>query len=296
MNSLFIYSIYKGYTVSYTQEDYQTLLESNNVILTELETLENQGWDKKKDRIKRYVENSRILLGAGKLPVYNKNEFASYIFQKITQYITISRNGDFYSLFKDDETKTEMSRIVDEKATKISSGQTVDEKFREQTLKAPKKDTKYTQYLEREAETLKIASSLNSALLDKYNENDEYQEILDKSFDEEKMSLDLINTHAVLTVARDNIDERNKLSNSQKLNLQFLINVGETKAEAAKRVGYCSKYTSLGIERNSELTRYWDFLGKCLNCGVDQKEHKDLLIQRYLSCEELGIETPLKGY
>lgn len=282
--------------VTYTPEDYDDLQQVNSKILVELEALENQGWDKKKDRISKYIDNSRILLVAGKLPLSMKNQFASYIYEKINQYTTISRNGDFYKLFKDDESKQEMNRFVDEKATNISSCQTIDERFMEQILKKPKKETSYTKYLDSENKTLEVAMSLNSALMDKYNESDEFQKILDDNFNEKEMCLDLVNTHAILTVARDEIDERNKLSNSQKCNLQFLINIGETKAEAARKVGYCSKYTSLGIERSNDVSRYWTFLNKCLSCGSDEKAHRDLLIQKYLSCEELGIETPLKGY
>ena len=283
--------------MSYTAEDYDHILNENQKIQQELETLDNQGWDKKKDRIKKYIENSRILLDAGKLEIGSKNQFASYIYHKLSEYTTVSRNGDdFYSLFKDDEIKGSMSRIVEEKSTNISSGQTVDQMYKERKESIPKKDTPYTRYLQREVETLSIANSLNASLLEKYNESNEYQKILDDNFNDEKMTLDLVKAHAVLTVARDNIDERNKLSNSQKCNLQFLINVGETKAEAAKRVGYCSKYASLGIERSDYVSRYWSFLNKCLNCGVNEKEHRDLLIQKYLSGEDLGIETPLKGY
>lgn len=279
---------------NFSAQDYDELQTKSNQVLARLEQLDISEWQKKKDLIEDFIIINRNLLDGGKIPISNKKDFCSYIVSKLTERnITVNRNGNFYRMFNSDEKGDQAG--LDYKSKNISSGQTVDETFRESVLKQPQKETEYTKYLDSERKTLEVALSLNSALMDKYNMNDEYQKILDDSFDD-KMVLDLVNTHAVLTVARDNIDERNKLSNSQKLNLQFLINVGETKAEAAKRVGYCSKYTSFGIERNDELTRYWAFLGKCLNCGVDQKEHKDLLIQRYLSGEELGIETPLKGY
>ena len=123
-----------------TAEDYDDLQQVNSKILVELEALENQGWDRKKDRISKYIDNSRILLSAGKLPLSMKNQFASYIYEKINQYTTISRNGDFYKLFKDDESKQEMNRFVDEKATNISSSQTVDQKYGNKILKGPVKN------------------------------------------------------------------------------------------------------------------------------------------------------------
>ncbi len=57
---------------NYSAEDFQELQETNNKILIELENIETQGWDKKKDRIKRYVDNSRILFDAGKIQINNK--------------------------------------------------------------------------------------------------------------------------------------------------------------------------------------------------------------------------------
>ena len=62
----------------YSAEDYEDIQSSNQKILNELQNLENQGWDKKKERIAKYVDNSRKLFDAGKLPLGNKKEFASY--------------------------------------------------------------------------------------------------------------------------------------------------------------------------------------------------------------------------
>ena len=283
----------------YTPEEYDNILQSNNKILTELNELENQGWDKKKERIKRYVDNSRILLGAGKLPIGNKKEFASYIYQKLTEYTTISRNGDFYSLFKDDETQNEMSRIVDEKATKISSlsGKTVDERFREQTLKAPQKNDKITKHFDNILANCKEAESLTNALKEKYNESEELSKVMIEQLgDIDKLISQDLEIATVLSLARKQIDDRNKWGNYEKLVAQWLIAVGETKAELAKKLNYCSKYASIGIERSEELTRYWHFLGNCPNCNVDVHNFFDLQIQKYLKGEDLDIDTPLSGY
>ena len=282
---------------TYTPEDYAYLHETNDKILKELGDLENQGWDKKKERIKKYVDNARILLGAGKLPIGGKREFASYIYQKITQYTSVSRNGDFYSLFKDDETKDEKSRIVDEKATKISSGQTVDERFREKILKAPQKNDKITKHFDNLLSNCKEAESLVNALKEKYNESDELADVMVKELGAiDKLITQDLEIATVLSLARKQIDDRNKWGNYEKLVAQWLIAVGETKAELAKKLNYCSKYASIGIERSEELTRYWHFLGNCPKCKVDVHNFFDLQIQKYLKGEELDIETPLSGY
>ena len=282
---------------TYTPEDYAYLHETNDKILKELGDLENQGWDKKKERIKKYVDNARILLGAGKLPVGGKKEFASYIYQKITEYTSVSRNGDFYSLFKDDETKDEKSRVVDEKATKIRSGQTVDERFREKILKAPQKNDKITRHFDNVLLNCKEAESLINALKEKYNESDELADVMVKELGAiDKLITQDLEIATVLSLARKQIDDRNKWGNYEKLVAQWLIAVGETKAELAKKLNYCSKYASIGIERSEELTRYWHFLGNCPKCKVDVHNFFDLQIQKYLKGEELDIETPLSGY
>jgi len=284
-------------SLNYTPEDYINLQESNSKILVELEEIENQGWDKKKDRIKRYVDNSRILLNAGKLPVSNKKQFASYIFQKITEYTTISRNGDFYSLFKEDETQNEMSRIVDEKATNNSSGQTTDERFKEQELKPEPKNDNYTKHFDNLISNSKESMLLAESLKDKYNESDELSQVMREELkDIESMVMKDLEIGAVLSLARKNIDDRNKWGNYEKLVAQFLIAVGETKAELARKLNYCSKYASIGIERNEELTNYWHYLEKCPKCNEDVHDYFNLQIQKYLKGEEMDIDTPLKGY
>jgi len=284
--------------LSYTPEEYESIQEDNNKILTELGNLENQGWDKKKDKISKYIDNSRILLSAGKLPIVKK-QFASYMYDKIIEYTTISRNGNFYTLFKDDEIDQTKSRVVAEKATNISSGQgkTIDEIYREQITSLPKKDDNYTKHFNNIKHSAKEAISLAEAFEDKYNESDELAEIMQRELgDIDKLILQDIEIASVLSLARKNIDDRNKWGNYEKLVAQFLIAVGETKAELAKKLNYCSKYASIGIERNDELTRYWHFLGNCPGCKMDVHNFFDLQIQKYLKAEELDIDLPLKGY
>ncbi len=281
---------------SYSAEDYEDIQSSNQKILNELQNLENQGWDKKKERIAKYVDNSRKLFDAGKLPLGNKKEFASYMYQKLTEYTTISRNGDFYSLFKSDESG-DQNKIIAEKAINITSGQTVDEKFRSQILKPQQKNDNITKHFANIRLTLKECTSLIDALEEKYNESDELANVMKEQLSDIKQLLSQdADTLAVLSLARKNIDDRNKWGNYEKLVAQFLIAVGETKAELAKKLNYCSKYASIGIERNEELTRYWQYLGKCPNCQTDVHDYFDLQIQKYLKGEELDIKTPLKGY
>ena len=284
--------------MSYTSEEYDNLHSEQQRIEQEIEELENQRWDKKSDRIKKYVNNARILLDAGKLPVPNKSEFCSYLYHKLTQRnITGLNNGRFYSLFNSDEKKLEMSRIDDNVSANISSGRTTDEIFRDKVLSKPPKDDSITKHFDNVLSNCKEAESLISALKEKYNESDELAEVMVKELgDIDKLVTQDLEIATVLSLARKQIDDRNKWGNYEKLVAQWLIAVGETKAELAKKLNYCSKYASIGIERSEELTRYWHFLGNCPNCKVDVHNFFDAQIQKYLKGEELGIDTPLSGY
>lgn len=281
---------------NYSIADFEQLQTKSNVIISKLEQLDVAEWQKKKDLIEEYIIVNRTLLENGKLPISSKNEFCTFIVSKLTERnITVNQNGNFYRMFADDEKDARGPKSIDQKSIEISSGKTVDEQFREQVLKTPQKETKYTKYLENENKTLEDAKSLNSALLEKYNESDELQKIMDKNFDE-KMISDLIATHSTINLARQYIDDRNKLTDYQKLNLQLLINLGQTKAQAARDVNYCSKYASIGIERNEDLTKLWDFLGECHVCHSDIKAVRDKALQDYKSGNELDFDIPVKGY
>jgi len=280
-----------------TIEDFEQLQSKSNQLLVKLEELDSNEWQKKKDLIEEFIIVNRTLLENGKIQVVKK-EFASYIVSKLNERnITVNRNGNFYKMFNSDEIEINKSRIesVDQKATEISSGRTTDEIFRDKVLAKPKKETAYTKYLEKEMKTLDDAKSLNNALLEKYNEDDEYERIMDDNFNED-MVLELIEAHSVINLARKQIDDRNKLSNYQKLNLQLLVNLGQTKAKAAQDVGYCSKYLSIGIERNDELTKLWDWVGECHVCHSDIKAVRDKAIQDYESGNEIDFDVPIKGY
>ena len=77
---------------------------------------------------------------------------------------------------------------------------------------------------------------------------------------------------------------------------QFLIEVGDTKADLAEKVGYCSKYASIGIERNETLEEYKKFARKCPSCDEDIAHKLNKQIQIYKSGKELDIPIPIKGY
>ena len=280
---------------NYSISDFEELQLKSQNIIAKLEQLDVSEWQKKKDLIEEYIIVNRTLRDAGKLDIVKK-DFCSYIISKLTERnITVNQNGNFYRMFNDDEKDARGPKSIDQKSIEITSAMTVDEKYKDRKENIPQKQTRYTKYLENENKTLDDAKSLNSALLEKYNESPEIQKIMDDNFDE-KMISDLISIHSTINLAREYVDDRNKLTDYQKLNLQLLINLGQTKAQAARDVNYCSKYASIGIERSEDLTKLWDFLGECHVCHSDIKETRDKALRDYKSGNELDFDIPVKGY
>lgn len=288
-------------STTFTPEEYSELQIESNQVLSKLEQLDITEWAKKKDLIEKFVDVNRKLLEGGKISIPDKKAFCSYIVSKLTERnITVNRNGNFYRMFNSDE-KGDQSGLqeLDLKSKNISSGmgKTTDEIFREKILSKESKNDSITKHFDNTLSNIKESESLISALKEKYNESDELAGVMVEQLgDIDKLIEKDLEIASVLSLARKQIDDRNKWGNYEKLVAQFLIAVGETKAELAKKLNYCSKYSSIGIERNEELTRYWKFLGNCPKCKVDVHNFFDLQIQKYLKAEELDIDTPLKGY
>lgn len=282
-----------------TIKDYDELQTKSNNLIAKLELLDVSEWQKKKDLIEEYIIVNRTLRDAGKLDIIKK-DFCSFIIAKLTERnITVNQNGNFYRMFNDDEKDPRGPKSIDQKSIEISSasGKTTDEIFRDKVFSIPQKNDKITKHFDNTLSNIKEAESLISALKEKYNESEELAQVMIKELgDIDKLISQDLEIASVLSLSRKQIDDRNKWGNYEKLVAQWLIAVGETKAELARKLNYCSKYSSIGIERNEELTRYWKFLGQCPNCKIDVHNFFDLQIQKYLKSEELDIDTPLTGY
>ena len=280
-----------------TKDELESIQKETQTILIQLESVENQGWLKKSDLIKSYIDKNRILRDNGVLQI--NGYFSSYIREKLRERnISVSQNDRFTNLFTPDE-KDPRGQDLDGMSKNISSvsGKTTDEIFRDRVLSTPQKSDNITKHFDNILSNCKEAESLISALKDKYNESDELSKVMvDELGDIDELISKDLEIASVLSLARKQIDDRNRWGNYEKLVAQWLIAVGETKAELARKLNYCSKYASIGIERNDELTRYWHFLGNCPNCKIDVHNFFDLQIQKYLKSEEMDIETPLKGY
>ena len=286
----------------------QTQKEAQQILI-QLESVESQGWVKKGDLIKSYIEKNRILRDAGVLEI--TGYFSSYIREKLKERnISVSQNERFTNLFTPDE-KDPRGQDLDSMSNNISSGLTVDQTFKDKKEIIPQREDEYTVFFDVISKCIEEASSLNSAMKEEYQKDeitlypskdkkiiksDVHWKTIQENINIETLTPEFLGIHATLRLARDNLDERNEWGNYQKLILQFLIRIGETKAQAAKMSNYCSKYASLGIERSEKVKKYWDYLRKCPKCKADIAHECNYQIQLIESGQELSIETPLDGY
>ena len=77
-----------------------------------------------------------------------------------------------------------------------------------------------------------------------------------------------------------------------------MIDTGETTANLAKGVNYCSKYGSIGIDRNPDCDYQTNeelkkFLESCPECGKSIHHKMNVELEKYKLGQELGIKIPL---
>jgi hypothetical protein len=155
----------------------------------------------------------------------------------------------------------------------------------------------YTKILKIGSKCGNLVERIFEALYEEYQENEDARNIVKNIYFNITKDLErYLKIHADLTLARNELDKREKWGDYEKLMFAFLIEVGDTKADLAEKVGYCSKYASIGIERNEDLEKYKKFARNCPKCNEDIAHEMNRNIQIYKSGEELDIETPIKGY
>ena len=280
--------------MSISTKDFNQVQQEANEILIKLESLDSLEWAKKKDLIETFVIKNRILLDNDKLRLTNKKDFCSFITQTLNKRnITINRNGNFYRLFNDDE---KGDQGIDQKSINISSTQTAAQEYASRKEVRIYKEDSITELLNYIRKCDGIANRLIDAIEEKYNDPN-YEEEISSYFDNLVPFVSKwTEINAVLTLARNEIDDRNKYGDYEKIIAQYLLEVGETTANLSRILGYCSKYGSIGIQRSTEVTEYRQYLRKCPNCEKDIAHELDMEIQRYKSGKDLKHLTPLSGY
>jgi len=91
---------------------------------------------------------------------------------------------------------------------------------------------------------------------------------------------------------RNEVDRREKWGWFSKLWQNYITRV-ESKANLADLIGYCSKYASIGIERNEEVTRFFQKMLSCPECNADIHRAMNRIIEEDIRRDEKGLTSLL---
>lgn len=89
---------------------------------------------------------------------------------------------------------------------------------------------------------------------------------------------------------RNEVDRREKWGHFSKLWLQYLSEI-IGKANIAEIVGYCSKYASIGVERNENIKKFADMILRCPSCKVDIHKPINQIIEEEIRREEANLPS-----
>lgn len=123
------------------------------------------------------------------------------------------------------------------------------------------------------------------------------KEIQDYYKDVAKLTEESVILLSKLQNSKSLLDDRNKWGDYEKIMMNFMIKTGETTAHLAKGVGYCSKYGSIGIDRNDDVDfvdneELKAFLRACPSCHKDIAETLNQNLQLYHLGKELTVQVP----
>ena len=226
---------------------------------------------------------------------YKRNYSKSELPSQLSHWVVISEGDDLIEKDQFDNFRINGVEVTEKKAPKETENAT-------QTWDSSKEQKEVTE--DDYSKLLLVYSKCGStieriydSLRAKYFEG-KTEEIQSYYKDHKKLTEEALILLSKLQNSKSLLDDRNKWGDYEKIMMNFMIKTGETTAHLAKGVGYCSKYGSIGIDRNDdadfvdneELKR---FLRSCPNCKKDIAETLNIELQKYHLGKALGIVIPL---
>lgn len=190
MNSLFIYSIYKGYIVSEIQQ-LDEYVQQQQVILSELTNIERKDFDTKRNYIIRLKEVTKPLIENGYYDGLKSKDLATKIYELLQKNnVSYPRNDSYYSLFDLDEKREEKNPMSTSGRQEISplpiEKQTGNEVI--DRLKAIERsgftlpETKQYDYLRLIDDTSNETNKQVKSIIEKYGKALAYSDAFEKQF------------------------------------------------------------------------------------------------------------------
>ena len=126
--------------------------------------------------------------------------------------------------------------------------------------------------------------------IQEYKKREEVSKVLNPGISEHwKNELENSIKHiAEAKTVRNEVDRREKWGYFSKL-WQFYIAKMESKANLAELVGYCSKYASIGIERNPVVEKFYSKMLSCPSCEADIHRAMNAIIEEDIRREQANL-------
>lgn len=221
---------------------------------------------------------------------YSKNDTLTDIEEPVFQEIET----------EDPTIKLEKDQYDDIKINGVEYSPKPKPKERETNRDPPKQDKTTDQFKYLSAMS-KISNKFHltfESLIDRYNDNDETQEIIDKEIGDVKPKLEqYAKDWARIESSKGMIDLRRTYGEYEKIMGAFLMNTGETIARIAQLMDYSEKYGSIGLYREPKVIEFFQtettyplYLRTCPACLVDISQVMNENISLWRECQEQGID------
>lgn len=141
-------------------------------------------------------------------------------------------------------------------------------------------------------------------LIDRYNNSDEVQEIIDNEIDNVELKLgEYAKMWANIENSKGMVDLRRSFGEYEKIMATFCIETGETIARVAQLMDYSEKYGSIGLLREPKVREFFEsedtyplYLRSCPKCFTDISHDMNYNIELYRTARELDIDIPTIKY
>jgi hypothetical protein len=141
-------------------------------------------------------------------------------------------------------------------------------------------------------------------LIDRYNNSDEVQEIIDNEIGNVELKLgEYAKMWANIENSKGMVDLRRSFGEYEKIMATFCIETGETIARVAQLMDYSEKYGSIGLLREPKVREFFEsedtyplYLRSCPKCFTDISHDMNYNIELYRTARELDIDIPTIKY
>ena len=166
------------------------------------------------------------------------------------------------------------------------------------------KDTRELVYLK---SCSKLANKFHltfETLIDRYNNSDEVQEIIDNEIGNVELKLsNYAKMWAGIENSKGMIDLRRDFGEYEKIMGTFMIETGETIARIAQLMDYSEKYGSIGLLREPKVREFFEtedtyplYLRSCPKCLTDISHDMNYNIALYRASKDIEIDIPVIKY